>query len=187
MSNGTPLTFKDEPSRLAENANPPVSRPPVENTVPSVKMPLLKNAEDKSTGRTGNAATARGSLRERVKPPDVPFMVTTVGLEKTDLFAVSVNVLVPVAVIGLNEAVTPSGRPDADRATLPPNSFIDATEISVVMLMPRVRLKEAGDAKSAKSGSLLGEGIRVIARVIMLLFLGIERLATVFAGLMLKK
>ncbi len=35
------------------------------------------------------------------------------------LLAASVNVLVPVVLVGLNVAVTPPGTPDADRLTFP--------------------------------------------------------------------
>jgi hypothetical protein len=39
------------------------------------------------------------------------------------LMAVSVNVLAVLAGFGLNDAVTPLGKPDADMVTLPPNPF----------------------------------------------------------------
>jgi hypothetical protein len=47
--------------------------------------------------------------------------------------AVSVNELVVVAEAGLKEAVTPLGRPDADKLTLPPKPFWGAT---VMVLKP---------------------------------------------------
>jgi hypothetical protein len=53
--------------------------------------------------------------------PDVP--VAAVAL------AVSVNELVFVAEAGLNEAVTPLGRPDAEKLTLPLKPFWGATVI----------------------------------------------------------
>lgn len=53
-----------------------------------------------------------------VSAPDVPVTVTVTGPVVAVLLAVSVNVLVPVALAGLNEAVTPLGRPDAVNATL---------------------------------------------------------------------
>jgi hypothetical protein len=43
--------------------------------------------------------------------------------------AVSVNELVVVAEAGLNEAVTPLGRPDAEKLTLPLKPFWGATAI----------------------------------------------------------
>jgi hypothetical protein len=49
------------------------------------------------------------------------------------LLAVSVNVLVAVAGFGLNDAVTPLGRPDADKVTPPLKPFCGVT---VIVLVP---------------------------------------------------
>jgi hypothetical protein len=57
------------------------------------------------------------------KLPDAPVTVTVAVPVAAVLLAVNVNVLVPVVVAGLNDAVTPLGRPDADRPTLPLNPF----------------------------------------------------------------
>ena len=57
------------------------------------------------------------------KLPDVPVMVTvTVPVVAVPL-AVSVNVLVLVVLLGLKDAVTPLGRPEADKLTLPVKPF----------------------------------------------------------------
>jgi hypothetical protein len=53
--------------------------------------------------------------------PDVPVMVIVALPTVAIAFAISVTVLVPVALTGLKAAVTPAGRPDADKATLPAN------------------------------------------------------------------
>ena len=52
------------------------------------------------------------------------------------LLAAKVSVLVAVAEAGLNEAVTPDGRPDADRLTLLVNPFCGVTVIVFVPLLP---------------------------------------------------
>ena len=58
-----------------------------------------------------------------VKLPDVPVMVTgTVPMGAVPL-AVSVTVLAVLAGFGLNIAVTPVGRPEADKLTLPLKPF----------------------------------------------------------------
>jgi hypothetical protein len=49
------------------------------------------------------------------------------------LLAVSVSVLVAVAGFGLNDAVTPLGRPDADKVTPPLKPFCGVT---VIVLVP---------------------------------------------------
>jgi hypothetical protein len=57
------------------------------------------------------------------KLPDVPVTVTVTVPVAAMLLAASVNVLVVAVVAGLNDAVTPLGRPDADKVTLPLNPF----------------------------------------------------------------
>ena len=54
-----------------------------------------------------------------VRLPDVPVMVTVAEPTVAVLEAVSVNVLPVVALAGLKDAVTPVGRPVAERATNP--------------------------------------------------------------------
>jgi len=58
-----------------------------------------------------------------VKLPEVPVMVTVTVPVVAVLLAVSVNVLVLVVLLGLNDAVTPLGRPDTDKLTLPLKPF----------------------------------------------------------------
>ena len=53
------------------------------------------------------------------KFPDVPETVTVAVPVVAVLLAVSVNVLVAVAGLGLKAAVTPFGRPEVDKLTLP--------------------------------------------------------------------
>jgi len=53
------------------------------------------------------------------KFPHVPVMVTVAVPVAAVLLAVSVKVLVPEVLLGLNDAVTPLGRPDADSPTVP--------------------------------------------------------------------
>jgi len=55
--------------------------------------------------------------------PDFPVMVTLYCPRGAELLAVSVNVLVPVVGFGEKDAVTPLGRPDAERVTLPVNPY----------------------------------------------------------------
>ena len=53
-----------------------------------------------------------------VKLPDVPVMVTVTVPAVAVLLAESVNVLVVEVLLGLKDAITPPGRPDADKLTL---------------------------------------------------------------------
>ena len=56
-----------------------------------------------------------------VKLPDVPVTMTVDVPVCADALAVRVSVLVLVAGFGLNDAVTPDGRPEAESETLPLN------------------------------------------------------------------
>ena len=58
-----------------------------------------------------------------IKLPDVPVMVTVDVPVVAVLLAVSVSVLVLAVLLGLNDAVTPLGRPEADKLTFPVKPF----------------------------------------------------------------
>ena len=87
-----------------------------------------------------------------VNVPDVPVMVTLATPMAAVLLAVSVNVLVFVALAGLNEAVTPAGRPDADRLTLLLKPFSGLTVIVFAALLPCVRVMLLCDVERKKPG-----------------------------------
>jgi hypothetical protein len=53
------------------------------------------------------------------KLPDVPVIVTVAVPVAAVLLAVSVNALALAVLAGLKDAVTPLGRPEADKLTLP--------------------------------------------------------------------
>ena len=82
-----------------------------------------------------------------VNPPDVPVMVTVTVPVAAVLLAVSVNVLVLVVLLGLNDAVTPLGRPDADKLTLPLKPFCGVTVMVLAPLAPCAIVKLLGDAE----------------------------------------
>ena len=82
-----------------------------------------------------------------VKVSDVPLMVTVDVPVVAAALAVSVNVLVLVVLFGLNEAVTPLGKPEADKLTLPVKPFCGATVIVLVPMVPCTMVMLAGDAE----------------------------------------
>jgi hypothetical protein len=90
-------------------------------------------------------------VNERVvafdKLPEVPVTVTVTVAGVAVLLAVSVNVLVLVVLVGLKEAVTPLGRPDADKVTLPLKPFCGVTVIMLVPLAPCKMLRLPGEAE----------------------------------------
>ncbi len=85
-----------------------------------------------------------------VRPPDIPVTVTVTVPVTAALPAVSVNVLVLVVLLGLNDAVTPLGRPDADKLTLALKPFCGLTVMVLAPLAPCVTLRLLGDAERVK-------------------------------------
>ena len=71
--------------------------------------------------KVGGGATVRLMVVVWVRLPDVPVMVTVAVPVAAVVLAVSVKVLVDVAGFGLKAAVTPVGKPEAVRLTLPVN------------------------------------------------------------------
>lgn len=73
-----------------------------------------------------------------VRLPDVPVIVIVDVPGEVELAALRVSVLVlaVVALVGLKDAVTPVGRPDAARVTVPVNPFCGAIVMVLVPLAP---------------------------------------------------
>ena len=89
-------------------------------------------------------------MRESVvlcdKLPETPVTVTLKVPSAAVLLAVSVNVLVLAVLLGLNDAVTPLGRPDADKLTLPLKPFCWVTVMVLAPLVPWTTLRLLGEA-----------------------------------------
>jgi hypothetical protein len=63
-----------------------------------------------------------------VRVPDVPVTVRELVPTLAELSATNVRLLSPVVGFGEKDAVTPAGRPDIERFTLPVNPYIAFTE-----------------------------------------------------------
>ena len=81
------------------------------------------------------------------------------------LLAASVSALVVVAEAGLNEVVTPLGRPDADKPTPALNPFCGVTVTVLVPLLPWVTLTLAGAADRLKVGT--GAAFTVMLKLVV--------------------
>src|SRR6266404_1998441 len=66
-------------------------------------------------GSVGTDCTVREIVAVFVKLPDTPVTVTVTVPVVAVLLAVSVNVLLLAVLLGLNVAITPLGRPEADK------------------------------------------------------------------------
>jgi hypothetical protein len=84
--------------------------------------------------------------------PEVPVIVTGDIPIVALLLAISVKVLVAVAGFVLNDAVTPLGRPDADKLTLPVKPFWGTMVMLLETLDPCAMVRLLGDAERLKSG-----------------------------------
>jgi len=80
--------------------------------------------------------------------PDLPVMVTVKVPNVAVLLAVSVSVLVLVVLLGLNAAVTPLGKPPAERLTLALKPFSGLTVMVLVPFALRATLRLVGEAES---------------------------------------
>ena len=121
---------------------------------PRVTVTLLGEAESVKLGCGGGAVpfTVKLMFVVCVRLPDVPVTVTVTVPKAAVLLAASVRALELVAVLGLKEAVTPLGRPEADRDTLLLNPFAAVMVIVLLPLEPRVTVTLLGEADKEKSG-----------------------------------
>src|SRR5262249_39606377 len=87
-----------------------------------------------------------------VRVPEVPVTVTVAVPTVAVLLAVNVKTLVEVVGLVPKLAVTPAGRPDADKVTLPVKPFRLLTVIVLLPVPPCVTATLAGEAESEKSG-----------------------------------
>src|SRR5262249_3953272 len=98
--------------------------------------------------------------------PEVPVMVTVAIPVTAAAPAENVTTLVAVAGLGLNDAVTPSGRPDADRVTLPLNPNCGVIVTVLVPLAPWLPFRLDGDDDNAKfGGGGGGEEMETLSKV----------------------
>lgn len=78
------------------------------------------------------------------KLPEIPVTVTVAVPADAVAPAVSVRVLVLVAGLGVNAAVTPLGRPEAERVTLPLKPLAGVMVMVLVPWLPCAMVKLLG-------------------------------------------
>jgi hypothetical protein len=121
---------------------------------PCIKLRLLGDAERE---KFPVGFTLRAMVVCLVKLPDVPVTDTVAVPMAAVPLAVSVNTLVLAVLLGLKDAVTPVGRPDADKLTLPVKPFSGLMVIVLVPLVPCVIALLLGEADSEKFGPKAGQ------------------------------
>jgi hypothetical protein len=118
--------------------NPPVLvMVRVVDTLPLSSMVTEEGDKDRVKFFDAEAALiVRATVVVAVRLPEVPVMVTVeVPVVAVEL-AVNVSTLVPVVGLVPNAAVTPLGKPDAARVTLPVNPPLSVTEMVLVPVLP---------------------------------------------------
>jgi hypothetical protein len=120
--------------------------------VPCLTVKLEGEADNEKSG-VATALTVSETVVVCERVPDVPVMVTVAVPVVAVELAVSVSTLVDVVGLVPKLAVTPAGRPEADKLTLPVNPPEGVTVIVLLPLLPRVTLKLAGEADSEKLGA----------------------------------
>lgn len=97
--------------------------------------------------------------------PEVPVIVRVNVPTLADLEALTVSVLLVVAGLGRNEAVTPLGEPDTDSVTLLLKLLSRLMVMVLVPLPPRATVRELGESERLKSGC--GPGVIVSDTVVL--------------------
>ena len=133
--------------------------------VPLLPWTILKVLGEAESVKFGAAVTVRLMVVvSDVRPPEVPVIVTVVGPPAVaKALAVRVSTLVPVVGLVAKPAVTPLGRPEAAKVTLPVNPLVGLTVIVLVPLDPWAMLKVLGEAEIVK----LGCGVTVRLMVVV--------------------
>ena len=91
-------------------------------------------------------------LTECDRVPDLPLTLTLKVPVVAELPTVNVTVLLDVEGFGLKAAVTPIGRLDAEKVTLPVKPSVGLMVIVDVPVLPRATLRLLGDAERLKFG-----------------------------------
>lgn len=98
------------------------------------------------------AVIVKASVVVAVRLPEVPVMVTVELPVVAVELAVRVRMLLPVVGFVPKAAVTPLGRPEAARVTLPLNPPTSVTETVLVPLLPCVIERVLGESERVKLG-----------------------------------
>ena len=146
----TPLGRPDA-ARVTAPVNPPRSVT-VMVSLPRPPWAIERAGAEAESVKAGGPVTVRETFVDAVSTPEVPVTVTVEVPTVAVALAASVSTLVPVVGLVPNVAVTPLGRPDAARVTLPVNPGWAATEMVSVALAPWATDKEGAEAESEKLG-----------------------------------
>jgi hypothetical protein len=115
---------------------------------PPLFRAMLRLVGDADKLKLGAGVTVREIVVDWVRLPLTPLMVTVKVPVAALVPAVNVKVLALVVLTGLKDAVTPLGRPEADRLTAPVKPFEGVTAMLLVPWLPCAMLRTFGEAES---------------------------------------
>jgi hypothetical protein len=119
---------------------------------PTTTLAHVREVGTRVTAGPPLEVTVRLTVVVCVRLPDTPVMVTVTVPVAAVALAVRVNVLVEVVGFVLNPAVTPLGRPEALKVTLPVKPLTGTTVIVLVPLLPWLTVTVLGEAVRLKFG-----------------------------------
>jgi hypothetical protein len=103
--------------------------------------------------KSGGGVTVTVSVVDPARLPEIPLTVNWETLAAAVLVAVSVSVLFAAVLAGLNDAVTPAGRPVAVKATVPLKPVCGATVIVALPVLPGATFTLGTEEESLKPGA----------------------------------
>ena len=116
---------------------------------PTTVVPNVRDAGETLTF-VASGLTVRPTVVVFVKLPDTPVIVIVEDPNAAELLAVKVSVLVVVVEVGLKTAVTPVGRPEALKLTLPVKPLPASTVMVLVTVPPGATFTKLGLAVKLK-------------------------------------
>ena len=149
LNDADTLPGKPEADKLTLPANPFVGAM-VMLDLPLVPRTTLKVEGEAERLKFGPEVTVKEIVVVLVRLAQTPLMVTVNVPSAAVALALSVSVLLPVVLAGLKDAVTPLGRPEADKLTVPLKPLSGLTLIALVAVFPWTTFKLPGEALSAK-------------------------------------
>jgi hypothetical protein len=114
----------------------PFSATPVIALAALLPCAMLRAAGEAESVKLGGAVIVSAIVVVLFNVPEEPVTVRSDVPVAAEALAVSVTVLAAVVLAGLNIAVTPLGRPDIARLTLPLNPFCGPIVIVLLPLVP---------------------------------------------------
>jgi hypothetical protein len=118
--------------------------------VPTANLPNVRLVGETLSPLPPLVVTVRLSVVVCERLPDTPVMVIVTVPVAAVALAVSVSVLLVVVGFGLNPAVTPLGKPEALKVTLPVKPLVGLTVMVLVPLLPCCTVTLVGDADRVK-------------------------------------